>query len=351
MPSEAVLDIAALVEPIPGENPAGSPVPYDVRLKLEELRKEIDPADYDEDDPRRPTDYRKPDWQGIVRLASETLQGTSKDLLVAARLIEAATIEYGFVGLRDGIDLLDQLAENAWERLHPPIMDGETAEVREGPFKWLNQVGSGAQFPRTLRQTPFFVLDGHGFSFVDWQASDRRGTFETALDSVTEEQLQQALDDLKIAKDKLHHLSDILHDKMGEFVPDLVSSENTENLGAALNDCLKLAQNLVKRKGGTAAGDDAPGTATTTGAKANTTGALASRADAYRMLTQAADLLQQLEPHSPIPYLVKRAVKLGDMRFPDLMKALLRENAALDELYRFTGVEPSVHSTPEASSE
>ena len=58
------------------------------------------------------------------------------------------------------------------------------------------------------------------------------------------------------------------------------------------------------------------------------------------MLHDAAELLQRLEPHSPIPYLVKRAVKLGEMKFPDLMKALIRENATLDELYRLVGVEP-----------
>ena len=66
---------------------------------------------------------------------------------------------------------------------------------------------------------------------------------------------------------------------------------------------------------------------------------LSSRADAYRMLNEAADLLQQIEPHSPVPLLVKRAVKLGELKFPDLMKALIRENAVIDELNRLMGLE------------
>ena len=41
MASPPLLDIDSLVAPIPGDSPAGAPLPYDVRLKLEELRKEI----------------------------------------------------------------------------------------------------------------------------------------------------------------------------------------------------------------------------------------------------------------------------------------------------------------------
>ena len=67
---------------------------------------------------------------------------------------------------------------------------------------------------------------------------------------------------------------------------------------------------------------------------------LASRADAYRMLNAAADMLQRIEPHSPVPYLVKRAVRLGELKFPELMRALVRENAVLDELDRLMGIEP-----------
>src|SRR5262245_31159357 len=150
MASPTVLDIDPLIAAIPGKEPAGVPLPYEVRAKLEELRKEINPADYDEDDPRRPQSYRPPDWAGIVKLARETLSGKSKDLLAAARLVEAIVIQERFAGLRDGMTLLHRLATDCWDRVHPMLENGETPEPREGPFKWLNQVGYGAQFPHTL---------------------------------------------------------------------------------------------------------------------------------------------------------------------------------------------------------
>src|SRR5438552_1380934 len=106
MASPSILDFDSLLAPIRGDSPAGAPLPYDVRLKLEEFRKEINPDDYDADDPRRPAGYRAPDWPAIIQLASDTLSATSKDLLAAARLTEALTMQHRFAGLRDGVVLL-----------------------------------------------------------------------------------------------------------------------------------------------------------------------------------------------------------------------------------------------------
>src|SRR5207248_9307360 len=73
-----------------------------------------------------------------------------------------------------------------------------------------------------------------------------------------------------------------------------------------------------------------------------------TRAEAYRQLRQAAAVLQQLEPHSPIPYLVQRAVELGSMPFPQLMKALIREPNVLAELSREFGLKEDAPPPPPA---
>lgn len=346
MASPPLLDFDALTAPITSDAPAGPPLPYDVRLKLEELRKEINPDDYDSDDARRPKEARKPDWKGIVQLATDTLTSTSKDLLAAARLAEALTFDRGMAGLRDALDLLARLAAECWDRLHPPIEVGDTPEVREGPFKWLNESDFGARFPVSLRSTPLITVAGQGFAFVDWQNQTRRGAFESAVASLSEDVCRDLVEDLKIARDRLKALNDTLQDKMGEFAPDLTSSENTENLGAAVNDCLKVANQILQRKSGSPSGGAAEalgGAQASPGASgdggASIAHSMAGRTDAYRMLNNAADLLQRLEPHSPIPYLVKRAVKLGELKFPELMRALIRENTVLDELNRLMGIE------------
>ena len=53
-------------------------------------------------------------------------------------------------------------------------------------------------------------------------------------------------------------------------------------------------------------------------------------------------MLRRLEPHSPIPYLLERAVTLGALSFPDLMKELVRDANVLAAMSRELGIkEPS----------
>ena len=81
----------------------------------------------------RPESAQKADWAAVVRLARETLVGTSKDLLVAARLTEALTKEHGFGGLRDGLRLMRRLVSECWDRLNPAIESEDDLEIRAAP--------------------------------------------------------------------------------------------------------------------------------------------------------------------------------------------------------------------------
>src|SRR5262249_4555492 len=142
MPSAALLDFATLVAPIPGENPAGSPVPLTLRQKLEAMRKEFEPHP---DNPSLPPVPKKPDWQGIERLAQETLINTSKDLETTFRLAEALVKLHGVVGLRDSLHLLNELAAQCWDRFHPTPEEGEGMEVRAERFYWITEPDKGAR--------------------------------------------------------------------------------------------------------------------------------------------------------------------------------------------------------------
>ena len=140
MASAPVLEIDRLLAPIPGENAAGIPPPFDLLRQLDEARKEGDPFG----------PPRKQDWPLIVQLSTNALTNTSKDMLVAARLTEGITQTKGFGGLRDAIVFLTRLLSECWDRLHPFPEDGEGPDVRGGPLLWLNDTTRGAKFPTTV---------------------------------------------------------------------------------------------------------------------------------------------------------------------------------------------------------
>ena len=71
------------------------------------------------------------------------------------------------------------------------------------------------------------------------------------------------------------------------------------------------------------------------------TGPLTSRAEAYRLLALAAEYLTMHEPHSPAPYLVRRAIKWGRMSLAELLRELLRDNADLPTVYTLLGIRDS----------
>jgi type VI secretion system protein ImpA len=354
MVSPPLLAFETLLAPIPGDNPAGGAVPFEVREKLEEGRKEINPADFDPDDPVRPTEPKKADWTGIVRLAQETLTKTSKDLLVSARLTEALVKLHGLAGLRDGLHLMRMLIDQCWDRLNPPIEDGDL-EVRAGPFNWLADAERGARFPHSLRRAALIVDEKSGrgekakrFSWMDWRLSQdgkgsvTRADFDQAVAATPREHFQTLDEDVNQCVEEMTQLLQTLNGKMGSLAPGLI------DLRAAVEDCRKLIKQMLAQKGAEEGATGTDGNSDGTG-EAGVVGK-GSREQAYRQLAQAAALLRQLEPHSPIPYLVQRAVELGSMPFPQLIRALIREPNILSELNRELGIKEAEGSAPESTA-
>jgi type VI secretion system protein ImpA len=48
----------------------------------------------------------------------------------------------------------------------------------------------------------------------------------------------------------------------------------------------------------------------------------------------------RIEPHSPCPYLVKRAVAWGKMPLTELLQEMVRSEGDLQELYGMLGMRP-----------
>ncbi len=337
MPRDAYLDIDALLQPIMGDAPAGQPASVVLRQQLDLARKE---------DPFDPTVLA--DWNGVRKLAEDALRNSGKDLLIATRLAEAVTRLHGFGGLRDGLTLLRRLWDEWWDTLHPLVESPDNMDLRTGPLNWMNDATRAARFPAALGKLPMVRVKKVAYHLHDWQNAATAA--QIAAEAAKREDLdvanfRQTYADLVDAGHELRALAQAVDAKIPQADLSLLAGGST--LGAALAECKTAMEGIAKKLNVPLTDEPAPVTstpATSAGGPAAVTHAPpagSSRDALYHQLSHIADALQALEPHSPIPLMIRRAVKLGGLSFPDLMREMIKETRAHEELGQLLGIEKS----------
>jgi type VI secretion system protein ImpA len=339
--SDQDFNFDALLRPIPGADPAGVELPYEIVQELKLLRREPIPGD-------PTTESWKPDWRKVIKITKEFLTETGKDIKAAVILVEAATKAHGAAGLRDGLTLLHRLVAECWDRLHPRLEGEDGPEVREAPIRGLNEAGKGVQFPQTIASMPLFSAQREAFCAYDLRNKDRKPALDEAIAAATPEDLEKLRPvhaDLLAARKALGDLAAALTARRSseDSATNYTSPETPGNLGTAIGQCIAFVEKIAEARqfalvpGAAPAADaattDAPGPGGPTAAPAG------NRDGLYRQIEQIAAALRRVEPHSPVPFLLERCVKLGRLPFPELMRAMLGQNSAVGELDTLLGIE------------
>ena len=351
------LDFDSLLAPISIEDPSGEWLRYEGSYdQVEELRRQED-ASLPQGVWKR--DLKKADWGKVEHLCAELLETRSKDLRIAAWLFEAGLHLRGFAALADGFHLLRGLCESFWEDLHPRIED-DGSDMRLAPLRWLDDQLTGVikELPITHPQTQ----DAVPYTWSDWEralylsnlvradpAVAKKPDFKEEISqekievSITLTQrpfFQQLATHLAAAERRRAELARTLEELAGSEAPTL---HELRDLIASLTAFVdKLLRQKNEMEGDTTAvgeeepedmdgvSDGLPGL--------GSTGRIRSRAEAYRQLSIAAEYLMRTEPHSPTPYLVKRAVSWGNLTLVELYRELLSEGANLRTIYSLLGI-------------
>ena len=116
MRSPMVIDIEDVLAPIAGESPAGNDLRASRRASgsfamLKQARTAARSAERKLSVSDDQAEAVRPNWRPVCDVASKVLREESKDLEVAAYLIEALVRLHGFAGLRDGFRLCRGLIE------------------------------------------------------------------------------------------------------------------------------------------------------------------------------------------------------------------------------------------------
>jgi type VI secretion system protein ImpA len=334
------IDIDRLLHPISKDAPAGASLRYEGTYdRIREARRE--------DDATLPqgdwvTRLKTADWKLVIELCAEGLERRSKDLQLAVWLADAWVQLGGGGAVAPGLRLVAALCDRYWEELFPPG-DDEGFDARVSLVEWLDDA-----LARKLRMLPL-IEGGEGqprATLADWEAG-RIGAADAAeggppgllarISLVPRSRWTALRDEARAAQDAAQALERSLAARMER--PPVVHRTR-----GALRS-LAAAAGAALGEGG---GEASPGVAeraTATAIEPVDAGAprapgapIRSRAEAYRLLTEAADYLLRTEPHSPVPYLVKRAIAWGNMSLAELLGEFVNRADDLVAIYRLLGM-------------
>lgn len=361
MIATAELDIDRFLSPVSADRPAGEPLRYDGTYdRIREARREDDP---DLPQGQWKTELRKAQWKLVESICVEALENRSKDLQIAAWLTEAWLNVYGFVGAAKGLELMHALCESFWEDLYPPVENGDL-EFRMAPLAWVNE-----KLPVPIRRLPITAPAAPGekaWSWADWEkaslrdlAAQRTGEsrpqpgspsamadFQRSAMLTPTADLRATFEDVRRMIEAVARLESLIDGKAGKAAPGLL------RFTGAAESIASLIESLLTHRADEPSADPDDGglRALLTNAfeeevrepiRLPTPGRIRDRADAYYLLAEAADFLARTEPHSPTPYLVRRAIAWGSMTLNELLPELVRNSGELSEIFRLLQIRPN----------
>jgi type VI secretion system ImpA family protein len=368
------MNVEKLLAPIAPDRPAGESLRYEGTYdRIHEARLEDDVQL--EQGPWKKKVAKRADWAAVEALCATALETRTKDVQIAVWLLEAWVQLHGYAGMREGLTLVRELCERFWDSLHPEI-DDDGVEARVSPIHWLNE-----KFPARISHLLVAQAEsGATYTLGDLESArlltDRAARDKSLMEAAEAEGVvTEAMIDTAASATPSAFYHTVLADVRGSFLAAVALEQLLDaRCGAAapslrgVRERLAMVDELAGRalaaRGEEAPADEppppapdaprepAPETAPTPPAlRAHDAPAAApalktmpadarimSRADAYRMLEAAAMYLMRIEPHSPTPYMVMRAVSWGSKSLTELLPELLRDERLLAEIATYLGL-------------
>jgi type VI secretion system ImpA family protein len=236
---------------------------------------------------------------------------------------------------------MESLCADYWPTLYPHMAEDDR-EHRANVLRWVNE-----KLLPLVRQVPV-TAGGRGereYHWADWETATRNERLkasqgrDAAVEGITRAEFAAAM----AATPTEAHLA--LHQQLADALEAIESFDRTldrlwEEDAPGLNTLAGLlaqiqaivASELYKRgvrvgaapkaeavdAGGGSGGAAGDGAGDGGGEEGGGDGPIRNRADAYARLAEAADYLMRIEPHSPAPYLVQRAVEWGHLNTAEL---------------------------------
>ncbi len=286
-----------------------------------------------------------PDWRQVDSL-SQALLGRTRDLRVVCWLALANTHLHGISAFAGGLKLMVALCDRFWAEVHPRIeVDGDI-----DPYLRINAISAftgGSEFSgedQLLQALRGSVLTT---APVTLTYRDLELSFTKAPDaSYSPAQLESILADAVAAGNtNVSLVQDAWqsYQALRKLVDERVNTGDApdmERLGAVLKPVAQGIERMnsasTTTDGAQSSPDDAmieggaPG-----GARGGLSGQVGSREDARRALERVCEYLERHEPSNPASLFARRAQRMLDMNFLDIMRELSPDS--MHQLETLTG--------------
>jgi type VI secretion system protein ImpA len=281
----------------------------------------------------------EPDWRELHEQAVALAQRT-RDLRVAVLLARAAARQHGLRAYADALALIAGLLETQWSGVYPQL----EGDAEQDPTMRLNALGplaaedvgltdlrtaSIVDNPTILTVRHVELAFGKAQALHDESLPTQEGVLKALNAGQTPDADLPAL--LRQPKADLRRIELVITDKCGAAPgPDLRPLRALlEALARAADAMLGLAAapNEASRAAGAAGA-----TPVTASASSNQIG---NRGDVLRTLDRACDWIEQHEPTNPAPLLIRRAQRLMNKNFLEIIRDLVPEG--VDQVERIAG--------------
>ncbi len=360
------IKLKELVKPISKDNPVGLNLREDVspqslyyhikdaRTRARNIERKIQLGDQDLD--------AKADWEIVYNDAIEILTKHSKDIEVCAWFLETLVRRHGFDGLNMGFQLINQLLDKYWKTIYP-LLDEDGFEARLAPLVGLNGEDSEGCLIQPISNV--FITEGDSigpFSLWEYQQSleiekitdPKLLEKKREQDAVMPEAIKQAVfessskfyqylnDSLLESINSFELLTQMLEKKCEKNAPPSSSIKRTlENFQDHVRFILKDSPFAVSTNKEVVS-NEIESSITNKDSEIPVHSIVSSNIDsreaALISLVKIADFFKKTEPHSPIPYLLDRAVRWGSLPFPELLREMINDEGARKSVYEMSGI-------------
>lgn len=364
MASENIVNLDLMLEAIVGDNPAGEDIrqdpsptsPYQTIKAARNAARAAERNAIHDGNTSEADDY----WRSILQLAPDILGSQAKDLEIASWYTEGLLRSYGFSGLRDGFAIINGLIDKFWDNLQP-MPDEDGMETRVACIAGLNGEGAEGVLIAPIRKAEITKGSAEGpYSFWEYQQAldlqkipddkarqakkDKIGfdleAIEKAVNETEQAYFVNLRDDIGEAIELYRNIGRMLDEHCGAY-----DAPPTRTIIEVLEECLSAVNHLARHKfpveeeisEDLQPSESSSETSTQATAPQIAKGPM-NRDVAFKQLVDIAEFFRKTEPHSPVSYVLEKAVKWGNMPLTELIQELIPDSSSRSHYSELTGV-------------